>query len=136
VGRITLVLMHLIMHILMHILIQPPSSYKTSNTAETHDTSTHATIRVTIQKFVRTMCIYSTVQYLCVGLMVQDNSKQNSRVQSLKEQSQTLGLRLMYIYNNHSPIITIRMFTRPNASVRTLTSAMQYVRRKSFSIVN
>jgi hypothetical protein len=29
--------------VLMHILIQPPSSYKTSDGAETHDPSTHAT---------------------------------------------------------------------------------------------
>jgi hypothetical protein len=29
--------------ILMHILMQPPSSYKISNGAETHDPSTHAT---------------------------------------------------------------------------------------------
>jgi hypothetical protein len=28
--------------VLMHILIQPPSSYKTSDGAETHDSSTHA----------------------------------------------------------------------------------------------
>ena len=46
--RITLILMHILMHvllhILMHILIQPPSSYKISNGAETHDPSTHATL--------------------------------------------------------------------------------------------
>jgi len=39
--------------VLMHILIQPPSSYKssfsykTSDSAETHDPSTHATYSVT-----------------------------------------------------------------------------------------
>jgi len=32
--------------VLMHILIQPPSSYKTSDGAETHDPSTHATVIV------------------------------------------------------------------------------------------
>jgi len=30
--------------VLMHILIQPPSSYKTPDGAETHDPSTHATV--------------------------------------------------------------------------------------------
>jgi len=34
--------------VLMHILIQPPSSYKTSDGAETHDPSTHATLHVEI----------------------------------------------------------------------------------------
>jgi hypothetical protein len=40
--------------VLMHILIQPPSSYtssfsyKTSDGAETHDPSTHATSNVTL----------------------------------------------------------------------------------------
>jgi len=51
--RITLILMHILMHvllhILMHILIQPPSSYKISNGAETHDPSTHATCAATMQ---------------------------------------------------------------------------------------
>jgi hypothetical protein len=54
---------------------------------------------IAIWKLGRTVCVYSMVRYLCVGLMVQDNRKEKSRVQSLKEQSQTLGLRLMYICN-------------------------------------
>ena len=54
--------------VLMHILIQPPSSYKssfsykTSDGAETHDPSTHATKDVTIWKLGRTVCVYSMVQ--------------------------------------------------------------------------
>jgi len=50
------------------ILLQPPSSYrssfsyKTSDDAETHDPSTHATKIVTIWKLGRTVCVYSMVQ--------------------------------------------------------------------------
>ena len=42
--------------VLMHILIQPPSSYKssfsykTSDGAETHDPSTHATLRAAVAR--------------------------------------------------------------------------------------
>jgi hypothetical protein len=56
VRRITLVL--------MHILIQPPSSYKssfsykTSDGAETHDPSAHAT----------TCCMYEWIDYYCIGI--------------------------------------------------------------------
>ena len=54
---------------------------------------------VTIWKLGRTVCVHSMVRYLCTGLKIQDSRKEKSRVQSLKEQSQTLGLRLMYICN-------------------------------------
>jgi len=45
--------------------------------------------------------VYSIVRYLCTGLKIQDSRKEKSRVRSLKEQSQTLGLRLMYICNRN-----------------------------------
>jgi hypothetical protein len=73
--RITLILMHILMHvllhilmhILMHILIQPPSSYKTSNGAETHDPSTHATafMRVSADCWAK-WCFYILSALPCV----------------------------------------------------------------------
>jgi len=52
--------------VLMHILIQPPSSYKTSDGAETHDPSTHATnsVEILIARSLIVLSKRATRQYI------------------------------------------------------------------------